>query len=97
MKTAISDMLMEKTVKPISWAPCSAAANGSMPASRWREMFFHHDDGVVDDKAGGDGERHQRKIVEAEAEQVHHGEGADQRNGNGDAGNERGARRCAER
>ncbi len=39
IKTAISDMLMEKTVKPISFAPCSEAANGSMPASRWRVMF----------------------------------------------------------
>ena len=39
MNTAISDMLMEKTVNPISFAPCSEAANGSMPASRWRVMF----------------------------------------------------------
>ena len=39
MKTAISDMLMEKTVKPISCAPFSAAAKGSMPASRCRVMF----------------------------------------------------------
>ena len=30
-----------------------------------------HDDRVVDDEAGGDGQRHQRQIVEAEAEQVH--------------------------
>ncbi len=39
MKTAISETLMEKTVKPISWAPFSAAAKGSMPSSRWRVMF----------------------------------------------------------
>ena len=26
-----------------------------------------HDDGVVDDKAGGDRQRHQRQIVEAES------------------------------
>ena len=39
MKTAISEMLMEKTVKPISRAPLRAAAKGSMPFSRWREMF----------------------------------------------------------
>ena len=39
MNTAISDMLMEKTVNPISCAPFSAAATGSMPASRWRVMF----------------------------------------------------------
>ena len=34
IKTAISDMLMEKTVKPISFAPLSAASMGSMPLSR---------------------------------------------------------------
>ena len=39
IKTAISEMLMEKTVKPISCAPFSAAANGFMPSSRWRVMF----------------------------------------------------------
>src|SRR5260370_29027251 len=39
MNTAISDMLMENTVKPISLAPFNAAANGSMPFSRWRAMF----------------------------------------------------------
>ena len=39
MKTATSDTLMENTVNPISRAPCSAAAKGFIPASRWREMF----------------------------------------------------------
>ena len=39
MKTAISEMLMVKTVKPISSAPFSAAANGFMPSSRWRVIF----------------------------------------------------------
>ena len=39
IKTAISEMLMVKTVKPISSAPFSAAAKGSMPFSRWRAMF----------------------------------------------------------
>jgi hypothetical protein len=39
IKTAISEMLMVKTVKPISSAPFSAAAKGFMPSSRWRVMF----------------------------------------------------------
>ena len=39
MNTAISDMLMENTVNPISLAPFSAAAKGFIPSSRWREMF----------------------------------------------------------
>ena len=57
---------------------------------------LHHHDGVVHHKSGGDGQRHQRQIVERVAEQVHHGEGADQRNRDGDAGNERGARAAQE-
>src|SRR5580704_3208212 len=39
MKTAISEMLIERTVKPISSAPLRAACIGFMPSSRWRVMF----------------------------------------------------------
>ena len=39
MNTAISDKLMDKTVKPTSRVPCSAAWAGGMPFSMWREMF----------------------------------------------------------
>src|SRR5271165_275416 len=39
INTAISDMLMEKTVKPICSEPFSAACNGAMPSSRWRVTF----------------------------------------------------------
>jgi len=39
MKTAINEMLMEKTVKPISCAPFSAACIGDRPSSRCRVMF----------------------------------------------------------
>ena len=53
---------------------------------------FHDDDGVVDNEPGGDGERHEREVVEAEIQQVHHGEGSDERNRNGDAGDEGGTR-----
>ena len=31
MNTAMSETLMEKTVKPISWAPLRAASTGLMP------------------------------------------------------------------
>ena len=40
---------------------------------------LHHHDGVVDDEAHRDGERHQREIVEAEAGQIHDRGGAEQR------------------
>ena len=39
MNTAISDMVSEITVKPISLAPRSAACNGRSPSSMWRTMF----------------------------------------------------------
>jgi hypothetical protein len=39
MKAAISDRLIDSTVKPISRAPLSAARRGDMPASTWRAMF----------------------------------------------------------
>src|SRR5580658_8377542 len=39
MKTAISDKLMERTVKPISLEPLSAAFMGVSPFSIWRWMF----------------------------------------------------------
>ncbi len=39
MKTAISDMVSEITVKPISRAPAKAACIGLSPSSMWRTMF----------------------------------------------------------
>ncbi|MNP03979.1 hypothetical protein D3C76_958800 [compost metagenome] len=39
MKAAISEKLIDTTVKPISPAPLSAAVRLSSPASRWRWMF----------------------------------------------------------
>ena len=40
---------------------------------------LQHDDGVIHHKAGGDGQRHQRQVVDREVHQVHEGEGAHQR------------------
>src|SRR5277367_5182733 len=39
IKTAISEMLIDTTVKPICSEPLSAASNGDIPSSRWRVMF----------------------------------------------------------
>ena len=33
INTAINEILIDSTVKPTSWAPCRAAANGFMPFS----------------------------------------------------------------
>jgi hypothetical protein len=40
--------------------------------------IFHHDDGVVDDETRRNGHGHQRQVVEAVSEQVHHAERAEQ-------------------
>ena len=39
MNTATSEMLIDRTVKPISRAPVIAASSGGMPCSRWRMTF----------------------------------------------------------
>ena len=58
--------------------------------------ILDHDDGVVDDETGGDGERHQRQIVEAEAEEIHRSECADQRQRHRQAGDNRARQRAQE-
>ena len=40
---------------------------------------LQHDDGVVDDEADAERQRHERQVVEAVVEEVHHGERADDR------------------
>ncbi len=39
MKTAASEIVIEMIVKPISFAPFSAASKGFSPSSMWRTMF----------------------------------------------------------
>ena len=52
---------------------------------------FEHDDGVIDDKSHREDEGHEREIVHAESEQIHHAERADDRERDGRAGDEGGA------
>src|SRR6266446_4604595 len=49
IKTATSEVLMERTVKPISLAPFMVASRGFMPFSMWRVMFTISTGFVVDD------------------------------------------------
>ena len=90
MNTAISDSVIETMVKPISPAPFSAASNGASAFLHVAHDVLDHDDGVVDHEADRDRQRHQREIVEAVAELVEHGEGADQRQRHGDGRNDGG-------
>ena len=39
---------------------------------------FNHHDGIIDDKASGDGQRHQREVVDGIVQQIHHRKGADE-------------------
>ena len=57
---------------------------------------FDHDDGVIDDKTGSDGKRHQGQVVQAEAQEIHDPEGAYDGQGDGDTG-DRGGRRRAQK
>eukprot|EP01022_Parablepharisma_sp_SALTPOND_P004196 TRINITY_DN118_c0_g1_i13.p1 TRINITY_DN118_c0_g1~~TRINITY_DN118_c0_g1_i13.p1 ORF type:complete len:2030 (+),score=744.92 TRINITY_DN118_c0_g1_i13:50280-56369(+) len=56
-----------------------------------RDVFQHHD-GIVHHEAGGNGQCHQRQVVQAETGQVHDAEGTDQRDRHGHRRDQRGAR-----
>ena len=90
MNTATSDRVSEITVKPISRAPSSAASQRGFALLHVAHDVLDHHDGIVDDEAGPDGQRHQRQVVEAEAAEPHHPEGRDDRERQGDAGDDRG-------
>ena len=77
VKTATSERLIERTVNPTSRAPLSAASRPH-PLLEMARNIFDHDDCVIDHKPGRNGQRHQRKIVEAVAAQIHHAERANQ-------------------
>src|ERR1051326_1584554 len=68
----------EMKVKANRRRPRQAPRSGIHAGFDIARDVLDHDDGVVDHEAGGDGQRHQRKIVEREAEQIHGAEGADQ-------------------
>ena len=53
------------------------------------DVLDHHN-GVIHHEAGGNGQGHQGKVVEGIAQQVHHPEGAHQRQRQGDAGDDGG-------
>ena len=87
MNTAMSDRLIDRTVKPTSRTPEQRRLETGHARLDVPRDVLHHDDGVVDDKPGRDGQRHQREIVQAVVQQVHSAEGADERDGHGHARN----------
>ena len=91
MNTAISDMVSEITVKPISLGAAQRRLQRLLAVLDVAHDVLDHDDGVVDHEAGADGQRHQRQIVEREAGKPHHPEGRDQRQRQRHAGDDGGA------
>ena len=90
MNTAISDRLIESTVKPISLrSPQRRLHRRHALLEIARDVFDHHDR-VVHHEARRNRQRHQRKIVDAVAEQIHHAERPDQRNRHRHARDQRG-------
>ena len=83
----MSETVREIIVKPICSEPLSAASSGDIAFFDVTADVFDHDDGVVDDETGGDGERHERKVVERVAAEVHHAKSADDGERHGQGGN----------
>ena len=96
MNTAISDTVSEMTVKPISRAPSKRRLERLLAVLDVADDVLDHHDGVVDDEAGADRQRHQRQVVEREAAEPHHAEGRDQRQRQRHAGDDGGADRAQE-
>ncbi len=92
MNTATSEILMERTVGPISAAPRSAASIGLKPSLAKTRNIFQNHNRVVNHKAARNSKSHERQIVDAEAEQIHYAASSNNGDGNGDARNQGGAR-----
>ena len=93
ISTAISEMVRDRMVKAICSEPLSAACRGESPALDVPGNVFDHHDRIVHDKAGRNGQGHEGQIVEAEAQQIHGAEGADQRQRDRGGGDDRGGQR----
>jgi len=52
--------------------------------------IFEDDDGVIDDEAGGEGHGEEGEVIDAEAEELHDDESADEGEGHGEGGDEGG-------
>ena len=88
ISTAISETVNDMMVKPICSAPLSAASIGGFARFDVARDVLDHHDGVIHHEPGGDGQRHQREVVQAVTQRIHGGEGAHQRERHGDAGND---------
>ena len=86
VNTATNEMLIESTVNPTSRAPFERRFHRLHSLFEIARNVLDDDDRVIHHEPGRNGQRHQRKIIEAVAEQIHHTERADERCGNHNAG-----------
>ena len=94
IKTAIREIGQRQNRKADLLGTLERGLQGRVAVLDVAHDVFDHDDGVVDDEAGGDGERHERQVVQAVTEQIHDAESADDGQRHGDAGNHRGRKRA---
>jgi hypothetical protein len=79
MSTAMSEMVSERMVKPICAAPFERGLHGWDAFFDVAHNIFDHNDRIIDHKTSGDCERHERQVIQAVAQQIHHPAGPDQR------------------
>ena len=79
MKTATSEILIERTVNPISLCSLQSGFHRRNTLLEVTRNVLDHHDRVIDHESGRNGQRHQRKVIERVAKQVHHAECAKQR------------------
>src|SRR5579885_2296946 len=73
IKTATREALIERTVKPISRA-LQGSSEGVPSRFQITGDVFNDYDGIVHHKTRGNGEGHEREVINAVAQQVHHAE-----------------------
>lgn len=78
ISTAIRENVNEMIVKPISPAPLRAAVSGFSLFDIARNILDNHNR-VIDHKPRGDGQRHQRQVIDREIEEYHYRKGTYQR------------------
>ena len=79
MNTATSEIEIDRMVKPISPAPSKRRLHRRLAHLDMAGDVLDHDDRVIDDEADRDRQTHQRQIIQAVAEDIHHTERADDR------------------
>ena len=90
IKTATSEIVMEMIVKPISFEPAQAASMRRFAMLHVADDVLQHDDGVIDHETDRQGQGHQGDVVDRKTEGVHGRKGADDRERQGQTGDDRG-------